>query len=182
MKHTFLTLLVGLALASCSEINTDPAPVRATRTVQTATLTYSLSAKPTAATDTALVNPKLEIYTYPVTTNEDGSTTTPNVTGTLLRTITDFSSPQPITLITAPVTVTDGVASPLGLRMVFSSSNRPGRRSGALSQRMSASLLVNGTQRATFTFQGTNFARTFTPANGGPFVSTFSTNIGGYSF
>lgn len=180
MKHIFLATLAGLSLASCAEINTDPAPVRATRTVQTATLTYSLTT-PGAASDTTLQNPKLEVYTYPVTVGADGlTTTTPTVAGTLLTTVTSFSPAQPIVLTGVPVTVTDGVAAPVGVRVVLTSTNRPGRRSAA--QRLTTSIVVNGVTRGTVaTLQGTAFSRTAPPVNG-LYTVTGSTNIGGYTF
>lgn len=178
MKHMFLTLLAGLGLASCAEINSDPAPARFTRTVQTASVTYNLTS-PGSAADTVLQNPKLEVFTYPVTNNADGSTTTSNTTGTLLATVTSFTPAQPIVLTSVPITVTDGVASPLGVRLVLTSTNRPGRRTSA--QRLSASVVVNGVSRVTSTLQGTSFARNVNPPNG-LFTATVSTNVGGYTF
>lgn len=177
MKHILLTLLAGFVFASCAEINTDPAPARLIRTVQSATITYSLTTVG-SPTDTTLQNPKLEVYTYPVTVNADGSTTTPNTTGTLLTTVTSFSPAQPIVLTNVPVTVTDGVAGSLGVRLVLTSTNRPGRRSAA--QRLSATVNVNGVSRLTTTLQGTAFARNAGPTNG-VFTVTSSTNIGGYT-
>ncbi|WP_310391124.1 hypothetical protein [Hymenobacter sp.] len=176
MKHVFFTLFAGFALVSCSEINTDPAPARLTRTVQTATLTYSLS-RSTLAGDTVLVNPRLQVFTYPVTLDADGKATTPNATGTLLTTITDFSAPQPIVLSPMPVTITDGVTGPLGVRFVLTSANRPGRRTAA--QRLNASFLVDGAPRATATLQGTSFSRTAPVPASGVFTATNSSNIGG---
>lgn len=178
MKHVFSTLLAGLTLVSCAEINSDPAPTRFTRTVQTATVTYNLT-NPGSATDTVLLNPKLEVFTYPVTNNADGSTTTPNASGTLLTTVTSFSPAQPIVLTDVPITVTDGVASTLGVRLVLTSANRPGRRTSA--QRLSASVVVNGASRVTSTLQGTSFSRNANSTNG-VFTATVTTNVGGYTF
>lgn len=177
MKHVFFAILASLALASCSEISTDPAPARTTRTAQTVTVTYAQTAS-TIASDTTLQNPRLDIYVVKPTVNDDGTINYPTLTGlTPSFTVTNFANPQPISIATN-LTVAENTPS-TGLRFVFSTTNRPGRR--ANSQRLTASVVVNGTSKATFNHQGTNFSRT-AAATGGMYTSTFDTNIAAYAF
>ncbi len=175
MKRVLFALFIGCTSAACSEISTDPAPARQTRTAERVEVRYNL----TTGVDTLLANPKLEVYTYPVTTNSDGSTSTPNSTGNLVATITNFTSPQPIVLSSTPIVVTENAPGPLGIRLVLSSTNRPGRRS--VTQRLNASIVVNGVSRSTTTLQGTNFTRTARPTNGF-FTASTQTNISGLIF
>ena len=177
MKHIYLSLLAGLALASCSEISTEPAPARVTRTAQTVTVTYARTAS-TIVNDTVLVNPRLDVYVLTPTVNSDGTLTYPTLTGTTpVRTITDFSNPQPISIATN-LTVAENTPN-TGIRFVFSTTNRPGRRSN--SQRLTASVVINGASKATFNHQGTNFSRNAS-ATGGRYTSSSDTNVAAYTF
>lgn len=169
MKNILL-LCTGLALASCSEISTDPAPARPTRT-QTVSLTYSLSA-PGLATDTVLVNPKLTVYVIAPTPQSDGSVNYSSTvtTATPVATLTPTLTSQ--TAVVGSIVVADGQPAPI-VRLVFSSDNLPGRRLAASAtpgaQRINAALLVNTTTpRTTVTYSGLDFARR-TAAPAAPF-------------
>jgi len=165
MKNILLMLFAGLTLASCSEISTDPAPARLTRT-QNVSVTYSLTA-PALAADTALVNPKLEVYLLNPATQSDGSVFYPLTSTGPLTTITSFTTAAQ-TVSVGNVVVSDGQPAPI-VRLVFSSDNLPGRRAGA--QRITTGLLVNSTTpRVTTTYSGLDFARrTATPPPAAPF-------------
>ncbi|WP_022824015.1 hypothetical protein [Hymenobacter norwichensis] len=178
MKNLFFALLAGLVLASCSEISTDPAPVRATRTAQTVTITYAQTAS-TIANDTTLQNPQLNVYVLTPTTNADGTLSYPPITTATVPafTTTNFASPQPFTVATN-VTVSENTPS-TGIRLVLRTTNRPGRR--ANSQRLTASVVINGASKATVTHQGTNFSRTAS-ATGGFFTTQLDTNVAAYAF
>lgn len=168
MKKIFLMLLTGMALASCSEISTDPAPARTTKT-QTVSLNYVLSAAPSGtSTDTALVNPRVTVYVVSPVALGDGSVSYPvTTTSTAVQTLTPTTTVQTATL--PAVVVADGQPAPV-VRLVFSSDNLPGRRSAA--QRITTTLFVNNTStvRATTTYTGLDFPRrTATPAPVAPF-------------
>jgi len=189
MKQYFLASLAALALfSSCSEISTLPAPVRATRTANTVTVTYVRTAAALAA-DTVLANPRLDIFVLSSSLNPDGTQTYGGAGNTrLVASITDFTTPMPVTLTNVPIVVQDGVPS-LGVRLVFSTDNYPGRRGAitgstpvAASQRLTASLVINGRAvTPSFNHTGTNFARN-ARAVGGRFTTTSETNISGYVF
>jgi len=190
MKQYFLASLAALALfSSCSEISTLPAPVRATRTANTVTVTYLRTASLQPGIDTVLANPRLDIFVLSSSPNPDGTQTYGSAGNTrLVASITDFTTPAPVTLTNVPIVVQDGVPS-LGIRLVFSTDNYPGRR-GAItgpprvdfSQRLQAFLNINGVTRlATFNHTGTNFSRTARPV-GGRYTTTSETNISGYVF
>jgi hypothetical protein len=178
MKHLFFALLAGVTLASCSEISTDPAPVRATRTAQTVTITYAQTAS-TIANDTTLQNPRLDVYVLTPTVNTDGTLSYPAITPTTTPafTTTNFSAPQPFSVATN-LTVAENTPS-TGIRLVLRTTNRPGRRTNA--QRLTASIVVNGSSKATTTHQGTNFSRTAS-ATGGFFTTTLDSNVAAYTF
>lgn len=160
MKKLFLMLLTGMALASCSEISTDPAPTRTTKS-QVVTLNYSMNA-PATATDTALVNPKLEVYIVTPTALGDGSVSYPQTATAPVATVTNFTAATQ-TITVGTIQVADGQPAPV-VRLVFTSTNRPGRKSAAsatpAAQRITTSLLVNGTARATTNYSGLDFSRT----------------------
>lgn len=179
MKHLFLSFLTASTLlVSCSTVSTDPAPTRATRTATTVTVTYARTAS-TIASDTTLVGPQLDVYLLPATTNADGTLSYPTTSGLKpFATITDFANPHPLSLTSVPITVQDGVPS-LGVRLMLSTVNRPGRRTNA--QRLTASLLINGTSRATLTESGTSFSRTAMATNG-RFSTVLDTNVAGYVY
>ena len=178
MKNLFFAILAGVVLASCSEISTDPAPVRATRTAQTVTVSYAQTAS-TIANDTTLQNPRLDVYVLTPTVNADGTLSYPAITAatTPAFTTTNFSAPQPFSVATN-VTVTENTPS-TGIRLVLRTTNRPGRRSN--SQRLTASIVINGASKATVTHQGTNFSRTAS-ATGGFFTTTLDSNVAAYTF
>lgn len=178
MKNLFFAILTGLALASCSEISTDPAPTRATRTAQTVTITYAQTAS-TIVSDTTLQNPRLDVYVLTPTANADGTFSYPAITSTTTPafTTTNFSAPQPFTVATN-LTVAENTPS-TGIRLVLRTSNRPGRR--ANSQRLTATVSVNGVSKATVTHQGTNFSRTASAVSGF-FTTTLDTNVAAYLF
>ena len=186
MKRLFFALIAGLSLASCSEISTDPAPARNTRTAQTVTVTYALTAS-TLANDTLLQGARIDVYTLTPTVNTDGTLSYPAITST---TTPDFTStnvtttPQSFAISTTNISVADNTPN-LGIRIVLRTTNRPGRRttpaSPANAQRLTASLLINGASKATFIHQGLNFSRTAT-ASGGYFTTTSDTNIAAYTF
>ncbi|UOQ67197.1 hypothetical protein [Hymenobacter volaticus] len=178
MKNIFFAVLAGISLASCSEISTDPAPTRATRTAQTVTVTYARTAS-TIAGDTTLQNPRLDVYVLTPTVNTDGTLSYPPITATSTPafTTTDFSNPQPFSVATN-LTVTENTPS-TGIRLVLRTSNRPGRRNN--SQRLTASIVINGASKATATHQGSNFSRTAT-ATGGFFTTTLESNVAAYTF
>ncbi len=144
-----------MALASCSEINTDPAPARPTKS-QTVTVNYSLAATSPLSTDTVLVNPKLEVYVVTPATQSDGSVLYPYVATGAVATVTPTTTTQTVTV--PAIVVADGQPAPV-VRLVFSSDNLPGRRAGA--QRITTALYVNSTTtvRATTTYSGLDFAR-----------------------
>jgi len=74
MKQYFLASLAALALfSSCSEISTLPAPVRATRTANTVTVTYLRTASLQPGIDTVLANPRLDIFVLSSSPNPDGT-------------------------------------------------------------------------------------------------------------
>lgn len=177
MKQLFFALLAGLVFSSCSEISTDPAPVRATRTAQTVTVTYAQTAS-TIANDTTLQNPRLDVYVLAPTVNADGTISYPTLTGaTPAFTVTNFSNPQPYTVATN-VTVTENTPS-TGIRLVLTTTNRPGRRTN--SQSLTASVVINGTSKQTITHRGLGFSRTAAPT-GGVFTTALDTNIAAYLF
>ena len=181
MKNALLLLLTGLALvsASCSEISTDPAPARATRVAQTVTVTYARTAS-TIANDTTLQNPRLEVYLLKPVANSDGTFSYPTLTGAtpdFVATATDFANPQPITIATN-LTVTDNTPS-LGVRLVLTTTNRPGRR--ANSQRLNAAILVNGVSKFTMVHQGLSFSRTAAPT-AGVYTTALDTNVASFVF
>jgi hypothetical protein len=176
MKYLALICLAALGLASCSEDESTPTPERITRTAQTVTLTYARTASSIVG-DTLLQNPRLDVYLLRPTMNENGTMTYPTTTGATPNfSITDFSNPQPLTLAT---NLSVGSQPDLGVRVVMTTSNRPGRR--ANSQRLTASLLINGTSRVSFTHTGLNFSRTATPING-VFTTTGDANVAAYLF
>ncbi|HEX8429520.1 hypothetical protein [Hymenobacter sp.] len=182
MKHVFFTLLSGLALVSCSEISTDPAPVRVTRTAQTVTINYARTAS-TIASDTLLVDPRLDIYVLTPTVNTDGTLSYPTLTGaTPVKTIrgTEFTSAAQSYTVATNLTVSENTPS-TGIRLVLSSTNRPGRR--ANSQRLTANLLVNGVSKTPtpLTLQGSSFTRTAAPV-AGRYSVTLDTNVAAYTF
>ena len=177
MKNLLFLLGAALGLASCSDISTDPAPARATRTAQTVTVTYAQTAS-TIANDTTLLNPRLEVYVVTPTRNDDGTFSYPNVTGAAPTfTVTNFANPQPLSIATN-LTVTENTPS-TGIRLVLSTTNRPGRRTN--SQRLTAAVLVNGVSKATLTHTGTNFSRTATPT-AGLFTTAVETNVSAFVF
>ena len=147
-------------MASCSEISTDPAPARPTRK-QAITLTYSMNT-PALATDTLLEAPKLEVYLVAPTTQSDGSLSYPVTVSNPVATITNFTA-APQTVTVGSVDVTDGQPAPF-VRLVFTSTNRPGRRAAAAAtpgtQRITTALLVNGTSRVTTNYSGLDFSKT----------------------
>ncbi|MBH8557616.1 hypothetical protein [Hymenobacter negativus] len=160
MKNILLMLFAGLTLASCSEISTDPAPTRLTRT-NTASLTYSLAGS-ALATDTLLVNPKIAVYLLSPDVQSDGSTFYPlTTTATPLATVTPTRTSQTLTI--PPVTLTDGQPAPI-VRLVFTSDNLPGlKKSGSttVGERITTALYVNNTTtvRATTTYSGLDFTK-----------------------
>ncbi|MFD2718402.1 hypothetical protein ACFST9_06730 [Hymenobacter monticola] len=181
MKQLFFAMLAGLTLASCSEISTDPAPTRLTRTAQTVTINFAKTAS-TLANDTLLVG-EMNAYVLVPTVNADGTLTYPAITAATTPTFT-----TPVTAGTAATAQTYTVATNLvitentpsnSVRVVLRTTNRPGRRTG--SQRLTAALLINGTSRATATHQGTNFSRTAVPT-GGFYTTSLDANLAGYAF
>lgn len=154
MKNIFLLLVAGLAFASCSEISTDPAPARTTKT-QTVSVNYSLTSTSPLSTDTVLVNPKLEVYVVTPTRLSDGSVNYPRTATAPVATVTPTTTTQTVTV--PSIEVADGQPAPV-VRLVFTSDNRPGRRTGA--QRITTALFVNGTSRAPATYGGLDFSRT----------------------
>lgn len=160
MKNILLMLFAGLALASCSEISTDPAPTRLTRT-NTASLTYSLAGS-ILVTDTLLTNPKIAVYLITPDVQSDGSTFYPlTTTATPVATVTPTRTAQ--TLAIPAVMLTDGQPAPI-VRLVFTSDNRPGlKKSGTatVGERITTALYVNNTTtvRATTTYSGLDFNR-----------------------
>lgn len=181
MKQFFFAMLAGLTLASCSEISTDPAPARTTRTAQTVTINFAKTAS-TLASDTLLVG-EMNAYVVVPITNADGTLTYPAITATTTPTFT-----TPVTAGTAATAQTYTVATNLvisentpsnSVRIVLRTTNRPGRRTG--SQRLTASLFINGVSRATATHQGLSFSRTAT-ATGGFFTTSLDANLAGYAF
>lgn len=177
MKQLFFAMLTGLALTSCSEISTDPAPARTTRTAQTVTVTYAQTAS-TIANDTTLQNPRLDVYVLVPTVNADGTISYATLTGAMPAfTVTNFSNPQPFTVATN-VTVSENTPS-TGIRLVLTTTNRPGRR--ANSQNLTASVVINGTSKQTITHRGLGFSRTAIPA-AGVFTTALDTNIAAYLF
>lgn len=179
MKNLFFAILAGLTLASCSEISTDPTPARATRTAQTVTISYAKTAS-TIASDTLLTGEQLNVYVLVPTANADGTLTFPPITSTTTPTFTTSNltaAAQSFTVATG-LTVAENTPS-TGMRIVLRTTNRPGRRSG--SQRLTASVVINGVTKATVTHQGTNFSRTATPT-GGFFTTTLDTNVAAYLF
>lgn len=187
MKKIFLALLAGVTLASCSEISTDPAPARATRS-QTVSLTYSLST-PATASDTVLVNPKIEVYLIQPQIQSDGSSFYPLTSGTPLATLTPTTTSQTFAFPNNPIVVSDSQPNPI-VRLVFSSDNLPGRKGTLASsgvatttgQRIITGLLVNTTAtRVTTTYSGFDFARrTATPPPAAPFRKTTDLSIAAY--
>lgn len=163
MKNILLLLCTALTLASCSEISTDPAPTRITRT-QTVSMTYSLTA-PGMPTDTVLQNPRIAVYLVTPEAQSDGSVfyplTSTNPLATLTPTLTAQTFAFPSTIV-----VKDGEPAPI-VRLVFTSDNLPGRRATFSStgvpttttQRITTNLLVNSSSRATTTYTGFDFAR-----------------------
>lgn len=181
MKHLALTLLTALALGACTRADDTPAPARVARTAQTFTITYARTAS-TIAGDTVLLNPQLQVFVLPAQANADGTFTYPATTGMAAvaptLTITNFTTAaQTITLPTPPQTVTDGTPN-LGIRLVLTTTNRPGRR--ASSQRLTAAVLGNGVSRAAITHTGTNFSRTAAAING-VFTTATETNVAGFN-
>ena len=161
MKNILLMLFAGLTLASCSEISTDPAPTRLTRT-NTSSLTYSLAGS-ALATDTLLVNPKITVYLLNPDVQSDGSTFYPlTTTATPVATVTPTRTTQ--TLALPSVTLTDGQPAPI-VRLVFTSDNRPGLKKASstatVGERITTALYVNNTTtvRATTTYSGLDFNR-----------------------
>lgn len=187
MKKVLLALLAGITLASCSEISTDPAPVRATRS-QTVSLTYSLST-PATASDTVLINPKVEVYLIQPQTQSDGSAFYPLTSGTALATLTPTTTAQTFVLPNNPIVVGDSQPNPI-VRLVFSSDNLPGRKGTLAStgvatttgQRIITGLLVNtATVRTTTTYSGFDFARrTATPPPAAPFRKVTDLSIAAF--
>lgn len=179
MKHLFFAILAGLTLASCSEISTDPAPARVTRTAQTVTITYAKTAS-TIANDTLLAGEQLNVYVLVPTANADGTSTYPAITSTTAPTFTtnSFTTAAQSYTVATNLVVAENTPS-TGLRIVLRTTNRPGRRTG--SQRLTASVLINGVSKATVTHQGTNFTKTAS-ATGGFFTTTLDTNVSAYLF
>ncbi|MBO2009547.1 hypothetical protein [Hymenobacter negativus] len=177
MKNFLLMLFAGLTLASCSEISTDPAPARLTRT-NTSSLTYSLAGS-ALATDTLLVNPRIAVYLLAPEVQSDGSTFYPLTTAaTPLATVTPTRTTQTLTI--PAVTLQDGQPAPI-VRLVFSSDNRPGlKKSGTatVGERITTSLYVNNTTtvRATTTYSGLDFNR----ASVAPFRKQTDLSIAAY--
>ena len=179
MKNIFL-LCAGVVLASCSEISTDPAPVRATRTAQTVTISYAQTAS-TIASDTLLQSARLDVYVLTPTANADGTLSYPAITSITVPTFTttNFTSIAQSFAVASDVTVAENTPS-TGIRLVFRTANRPGRR--ANSQRLTASVVINGlTKTPAFNHQGTNFSRTAAPVNGS-YTTTADTNVAAYLF
>lgn len=189
MKNIFFAVLAGIGLASCSEISTDPAPARATRTAQTVAISYALTPS-SLPNDTLLRGARIDVYTVAPTTNADGtlsyppitSTSTPDFTTTNVTTTT-----QSFVLPVSNLTVTENTPS-LGIRIVLRTTNRPGRRTTANTantanaQRLTASVVVNGVAKTpAIIHQGTNFTRTAT-ASGGFFTTTVDSNVAAYTF
>ena len=181
MKYAFLALFAGLALSSCSEISTDPAPQRATRTAKTVSVTYARTAS-TIADDTVLINPRLDVYVLPATVNANGTLSYGSLIGatpTVTITEADFADPKPISIAT-DVVVTENTPS-TGIRLVLSSSNLPGRR--ANSQSLTASVVINGvTKTPSLVHRGLGFSKTAKAGANGRFNSTLDTNIANYLF
>ncbi|MDO7846717.1 hypothetical protein Q5H92_10145 [Hymenobacter sp. M29] len=180
MKQLFFAILAGLTLASCSEISTDPAPARVTRTAQTVTVTYNLTSS-TIASDTLLQGAQIDVYTLKPTTNADGTLTYPAITAStapVFTTTAITTTAQTFTVATG-LTVAENTPN-LGIRVVLRSSNRPGRRTN--SQRLTAAVVINGTSRATFNHQGTNFSRTAAVPSVGYFSTTGDANVAGYVY
>ncbi len=183
MKYLVLPLLATLALTACTRDDDTPAPARLVRPAQTLTISYSRSAS-TLPGDTVLQSPRLRVFVLPATANPDGTYTYPPTSGvgavTPLADITDFSAPTVITVPAAsvPASITDG-APTTGLRLVFTTANRPGRRttpsSPANAQNLVARVLVNGTSRVTLTHNGLAFSKTAS-AVGGVFTTAVETN------
>lgn len=168
MKNILLALLAGLTLASCSEISTDPAPARFSRT-QAVSLTYSLNAAATP-TDTLLVNPKIEVYLIQPQLQSDGSSFYPLTSGTPLTTLVPTTTTQTFSF-PDPIKVSDTQPNPI-VRLIFSSDNLPGRKGSVdrfgvattTGQRIITGLLVNTTAvRTTTTYSGFDFARRTAP-------------------
>ena len=179
MKYLFFAILAGLGLASCSEISTDPAPARVTRTAQTVTIN-SLPTASTIANDTLLQGARLDVYTLTPTTNADGTLSFPAITSatTPAFTTTNFTVAAQTFTVATNLTVAENTPS-TGIRLVLRTTNRPGRRTN--SQRLTASVVVNGANKATLTHQGTNFSRTAS-ATGGFFTTSLDTNVAAYVF
>jgi hypothetical protein len=177
MKNILLAL-VGLALASCSEISTDPAPARVTRTAQTVTITFAKTAS-TIVNDTLLQGEQLNVYVLTPTANADGTLTYPAITAATptFTTKTFTTAPQSYSVATNLV-VSENTPS-TGMRIVLRTTNRPGRRTN--SQRLTASVVINGTTKATVLHQGSNFTRT-AAAIGGFYTTTLDTNVSAYTF
>ena len=175
-----------MALASCSEISTDPAPVRVTRTAQTVAISYALTNSSLPA-DTVLQGARVDVYTVTPTNNADGTLSYPPITSAstpVFTTTNVTTSSQTFTLPVSNLTVQDNTPN-LGIRVVLRTTNRPGRRvtpaNPANAQRLTASVIINGVSKATVIHQGTNFSRTATPS-GGFFTTTLDTNVAAYTF
>jgi hypothetical protein len=179
MKNLFFAILAGLTLVSCSEISTDPAPTRVTRTAQTVTITYAKTAS-TIASDTLLTSEQLNVYVLVPTTNADGTLTYPAITSAITPTFTtsSFTTAAQSYTVATNLTVAENTPS-TGMRIVLRTTNRPGRRTG--SQRLTASVVINGVTKATANHQGTNFSKTAS-ATGGFFTTTLDTNVSAYLF
>ena len=190
MKQLFFALLAGLALTSCSEISTDPAPARTTRTVQTVAVSYALTSSSSAlANDTTLQGAQVLVYTVEPTANADGTFSYPGITSASVPVFTSTTVTTATQTFTIPLasslTVAENTPS-LGIRIVLRTTNRPGRRTTATgnpanSQRLTASVIINGASKATFTHQGTGFSKTAAPT-GGFYTTTSDTNVAAYVF
>jgi hypothetical protein len=187
MKTLFFAILTGLTLASCSEISTDPAPTRATRTAQTVAISYALTAS-SLPNDTLLQGARIDVYTVTPTTNADGTISYPSITSAstpVFTSTTVTTTPQSFTLPVSNLVVTENTPS-LGIRIVLRTTNRPGRRTTpnnpGNAQRLTASVVVNGVAKTpAIVHQGTNFSRTAS-ASGGFFTTTTDTNVAAYTF
>ncbi len=160
MKNILLMLFAVLTLASCSEISTDPAPARLTRT-NNASLTYSLAGS-ASATDTLLTNPRIAVYLLSPEVQSDGSTFYPLTTSaTPLATVVPTRTAQTLTI--PAVVLTDGQPAPI-VRLVFTSDNLPGLKklgNATVGERITTALYVNNTTtvRATTNYSGLDFNR-----------------------
>ncbi|GAB3869852.1 hypothetical protein GCM10028824_17580 [Hymenobacter segetis] len=189
MKQLIFALLAGLTLASCSEISTDPAPARVTRTAQSVAISYALTAPTALVGDTLLQGARVDVYTLAPTVNADGTITYPAITSASVPVFTTTNVTTTAQTFTIPLasslTVAENTPN-LGIRVVLRTTNRPGRRTTATgnpfnSQRLTASVIINGASKATFIHQGTNFSKTAT-ASGGFFTTTTDTNVAAYVF